>query len=159
VDNIELNLEERTITFRGTYKPTAGPLPTLTYPLRGLWLHEDMPLSIVFEASKVPTHAGELILHKYEGASVVHPGQAKYRYFTVAGLAGMILSPEQLKQAGSIDMFWYLTPNANTRLATEKYPDHPRVDVPDALDNYPPMTLILASPDPLPDDSQGVSNP
>jgi len=159
VDNIELDLEGGIITFHGTYKPTAGPLPTLTYTLRGLWLHEEMPISIVFEATKVPTHGGELIFHKYEGASVVHPGQAKYRYFTVAGLAGMILSPEHLKQAGNIDMFWYLAPGANQRLVAEKYPNHPWVDVSDVLNNYPPMTLVLASPDPLPDDSQGVSTP
>ena len=71
----------------------------------------------------------------------------------------MILSPEHLKQAGNIDMFWYLAPGANQRLVAEKYPNHPWVDVSDVLNNYPPMTLVLASPDPLPDDSQGVSTP
>lgn len=155
MENITLNQDEGTVTFKGTYKPTAGPLPTLVYPLKGLWVHEAVPLAVVFAADKVPVHSGELILHKYEGASVTHPGQAKYRYFTVVGLGGMIMSIEHLRKSGYIDVFWYLTPSANHELAASRYPDHSTVDVTDVLGNYPPMTLVLAPPDSQPD-SQGV---
>lgn len=156
MEYIQIDSEARTITFAGTYKPTAGPLPTLVYNLKGLWTYEDKVVAAVFSAGRLPTHAGELILHKYEGSGVVHPGQAKYRYFTVLDLAGMITSLEHLRQAHPVtDLFWYMDREANQRLATEKYPDNPKVEVTDQLGNYPPMTLVLEPENPQPD-SQGV---
>lgn len=157
MENIHIDPGGRTVTFAGKYKPTAGPLPTLAYQLKGLWTYNEQVVAAVFSADKVPTHAGELILHKYEGASVVHPGQAKYRYFTVIGLAGMISSLEHLRQAGPVkDLFWYMSKEANQRLAGELYPDHPVVELPDVIGSYPPMTLVLEPEDPQPH-PEGVS--
>lgn len=103
------------VVFRGGYRPGAGPLPTLHYALQGLWTLDDLVIKAFFEATKVPTHEGELILHRYESPRVTHQGQAAYRYFTIPGMAGMILSQPGYKDARLrvIEAFHHLDKTTN----------------------------------------------
>lgn len=137
---------DREVTFEGEYKPTTGPLPTLRYPLVGLWREPDGDKRVIkalFKASKVPVHGNEPILHRYEGVS--HQGHAKYRYFTVAGHAGMVLSPQQLGR-DLVGIAQHLMASANDE-TMKPWVEGAReglyelVSVPDQLGNFAPIIL------------------
>lgn len=148
---VDLNDQPR-IIFEADYRPTTGPLPKRQYPLIGLWVHNGMIVRALFEAARVPTHEHEPIFHRYEGPEVVHQGQARYRYFTVPGYAGMILTKKSLVAAGiPVEEVWAsLHEGTNQQQATEwaaKYNTSPGpvcptlIRISDLLGGLPPIIL------------------
>lgn len=154
----DMDREVPSIIFEADYRPTTGPLPRLEYPLIGLWVHDKVVLRALFEASVVPTHEREPILHRYEGPTIVHQGQARYRYFSVPGHAGMILTNKGFAQVG-LDLLhiWaslsQLTNVEAIKAWSDAYslipisdsiaPEPVLTQVYDLLHNFPPITLRL----------------
>lgn len=118
IHHIDIDPIDRTITFKGGYTPTKGPLPSCRYELLGLWLYEDTLLKAVFKADRIPTQDGEPILHRYEGEKTVQPAQATYRYFTFEGHAGMILSAQACAKMRLEQVWHFLDREANMTAAT-----------------------------------------
>lgn len=155
LQQITFNLAQREVTFHGGYSPSRGPLPTIAYPLLGYWEHEGVVLKAFFRTEALPTHEGEPILYRYEAPHVSHQGQAKYRYFTVPGYAGMMLSQAAYTQVGLPikQVFNHLQKEVNQRLFEEwKQQQEPEmleeygiVEVPDRLGSFAPAILILSA--------------
>ncbi len=156
IHNIHFDLVERRVEFRGGYRQSAGPLPSLDYPLLGYWEFEGTLIKAVFAVDRLPTQGGDPILHRYEGPSVSQHGQACYRYFTQQGYGGMILSQAAYAKKGLpiVEAFHHLTTEANqSRLEAWKAERPPEVldefdivKVPDRLKAYADTVLILAVP-------------
>lgn len=83
----------RFIEFTEELHPVQGPLPTLRYPLLGLWQHNTIIVRAYFEADQVPMEHNEIGLYRWEPALTAL--RAKYRYFNVPGGAGLFLNPAQ----------------------------------------------------------------
>jgi hypothetical protein len=120
--SFDVDAEIPTVTFKADYRPTTGPLPELSYPLVGLWVYNGLVVRALFEAPTVPTHEREPILHRYEGPTIVHQGQARYRYFTVPGYAGMVLTPKGFAAAGvPVHHMWASLSEATNSLAYQEW--------------------------------------
>ena len=142
--------EHAYIEFLRHYKPAGGPLCGYLYPLHGLWVYNDIVIKAFFKAEEIPIQDGELILHRYEAANVIHPSQAKYKYFTIPGYGGMILHRRGYEQMGLEigKVFGYLDKQANMQALEQWQADntgsHDIVEVPDQLGNF--STMILVKP-------------
>jgi hypothetical protein len=135
---IVFNPEERLITFKGSYKLNTGPLPTLTYPLIGLWKDSaGEVIKALFKADTVLMHEKEPIFHRYEG--VAHQNHAKYRYFIVPGYAGLVLSPKH-NNSDVIHVQHYLVKPNSVNLP-ETVSTAEKVEIPDLLGNFEPIVL------------------
>lgn len=140
---IDFNLSEKTLQFIGGYKSNTGPLPTLMYPLLGLWRdpQTDEVIKALFQADRIPTHENEPILHRYEGVS--HQSHARYRYFVVPGHAGLVLAPQHMG-SGIMRVSHHLVRTTTTDLTTpENEVEIDQVEIPDLLGNFGPIVLCI----------------
>lgn len=155
IGRIQVDTSQYTVTFQGGYSPASGPLPTQIYTLRGLWLHDNVILKALFQAEKIPVHDSTPIFHRYESHNISQPGQAVYRYFTVPGFAGMILSQSGYTRVGLpiASIFHHLDEDTNRDKleiwregkTPEFLDEHTLIEVPDQLGTYPPTILVLAA--------------
>lgn len=81
----------RRIRFTEEVHPVQGPLPSLEYPLLGLWQHNGILLRAYFEADQIPTEHNEIGFYRWEPALTAL--RAKYLYFNVPRAAGLFLKP------------------------------------------------------------------
>jgi hypothetical protein len=149
------------VTFRGGYRPGAGPLPTLHYPLTNLWVRDGVVVKAFFEATRLPVHEGEPILHRYESATATHQGQGSYRYFTIPGFAGMMLSPAGFAANGVrlIEVFHHLDEEVNEEkltawldtLTPERRSELRIEYIADEFNQYAPVIVVIdEAPEPEP---------
>lgn len=149
-----INITDKVILFDGHYTTHKGPLPRMVYMLSGLWVLENRLLMAVWKADKLPVQDGELILHRYEGDRAVHPADASYRYFTVPGYAGMVLSTQACGRMSNPNVqksFMTLSTQANLRegnqwlssLSPEEQQDLSLLSIPDQLGNFGSVILFI----------------
>lgn len=136
---IVFDSDQKLITFKGFYKLHTGPLPTLVYPLIGLWkdTNTNEVIKALFKADVIPTHDKEVILHRYEG--VTHQNHAKYRYFVVPGYAGLVLAPK--RNDSSIVYTEHYLIKTNKKNLPESLGTAEKIEIPDLLGNFEPIVF------------------